>query len=188
MISRGTTILLTGPPGAGKTTTAHLWTAVRKKPAFPLDWDQITSTVVVADELRGLPSSSPHEQYGFGARVAAAEAKWITRSGVDCVLVGARAPFPPPELAAVWEPLDELDPVTIVLLPRADVCVARNAADAARIGEFAVPEEHVRGSFDMWHWERWSELPRAAVLDNSDMSQLEVVDELDRLVDQLTSS
>lgn len=145
---RGRTILLTGPPGAGKTRTALMWSATRSTGAFAIDWDAAASTVALADELRGMPAMELAERYNFAARLVSAQADAITRSGVDCIVVGARAPFPPAEFAHVWDPLDALDPLTIVLLPSPDVCAARNAADPTRIGDFAVAEDLVRGSFE----------------------------------------
>ncbi len=88
-------------------------------------------------------------------RWATGFARWARQRdarGVDCIVVGAKAPFPPAEFAHVLEQLDALDPITIVLLPSPDVCAARNAADPTRIGDFAVSEDLVRGSFEFWRW------------------------------------
>src|SRR3954452_2405708 len=177
---RGHTILLTGPPGAGKTRTSLVWSATRTAGAFAIDWDYARSTIATADELRAHPSGSVGEQYQFAARVIAAQADSITSDGVDCIVVGAKAPSPPPEFAAMWNALEPLDPITIVLLPSPDVCARRNATDPTRIGRFAVPDQWVRDSYESWGWRRWSERPRAVVIDTSAMTPSEVVEAAER--------
>ena len=184
MGAAGRTILLTGPPGAGKTRTSLLWSATRPN-VFALDWDLVRADVVAVDALRDAPQLPIDEQYALAARMIAAHAAQITASGVDCVVVGARPPHPPPAFAGTGAALDELDPVTIVLLPSVDVCAARNAGDVSRTGDFAVAEARVHESYGSWGWERWAELPRAAVLDTSAMTLAEVVDACERAVEEL---
>jgi hypothetical protein len=182
----GETILMTGPPGAGKTTTAMVWAVQRPRPTFFVDWDAVRSVVVVGDQLEGRPARDLDAQYRLAARVAAAQADWITRSGVDCVIAGARFPSPPPEFADVWTDLDALDPIVVVLLPRLGVCLERNATDAARLGDFAVDQSHVTGSFEQG-WDSWADHPRAVVLDTSDKTPQEVVDAVEAAVLRLTA-
>ena len=185
---RGQTILLTGPPGAGKTRTSLLWAVTRPAGAFAIDCDYARSTLMTADRLRGSTEMTLADQYKFAVQIIAAQAEDITRSGVDCIVVGARAPFPPPHFADIWTPLDALDPITIVLLPSPDVCAQRNLADPTRIGEFAVAEDLVRGSYDGWQWDRWRELPRAAVIDTSEMTSSQVVDAAEEAVHAILNS
>jgi hypothetical protein len=130
-------------------------------------------------------STDVGEQYRFAADIVGAQADGITRAGVDCIVVGAQAPFPPPEFAALWNAIEPLDPITIVLLPSPDVCAARNAADPTRIGPFAVPERWVRDSYESWEWHRWRERPRAAVIDTSDLTPSEVVEAVEGAVQRI---
>jgi hypothetical protein len=180
-VTRGQTFFVTGPPGCGKTTTAMLWSLRRPRPTFTLDWDTVRGVVVQADQLRGHASGDVSSQYRLAARALAAWAGTTTATGVDCVITGARVPSQPTDPVGwrhTWTDLDVLDPITIVLLPLVDVCVERNRADRARVGPFAVPEVHVRASYE-FAWDAWRDRPRAVVIDTSEMSQEEVVASLD---------
>ena len=183
-MTRGHTFFVTGPPGCGKTTTAMLWSLRRPRPTFTLDWDTVRGVIVQADRLRGYDSGAVSSQYRLAARALAAWAASTTATGVDCVITGARTPSQPTDPVDwrhAWTDLDVLDPVTIVLLPREEVCVERNRADRARIGPFAVPEAHVRASYQ-YAWDAWRRDPHALVVDTSEMSQDDVVASLDELV------
>jgi len=180
---RGATILLTGPPGAGKTRTALLWSLQRRRPTFALDWDPIASAIEVSDDLRGHAALDVDSRYQLAAKVAAAHAATITGSGVDCVIVGARAPRGtalPAGWEHTWDDLDQLEPYTVVLLPRMEVALERNRADRSRRGAFAVSDDHVRGGY-AFGWEQWESQPRAFVVDTSDMTLQQVVAELEQL-------
>jgi hypothetical protein len=177
----GRTFFFTGPPGAGKTSTAALWAIRRSTPTFWLDWDGVHSCVAVADEIEGRPTKDPDAQYGLAAKVMAAQAEMINRSGVDCALSGAWALDAPPEWQAAWDDLALLEPVVIVLLPSLEVCLSRNASDPARRGEFSVSADHVHGKY-AFDWARWADQPRGVVIDNSALSLDETVEAIEDAV------
>jgi hypothetical protein len=168
---------MTGPAAAGKTSTALLWSVTRERPTFALDCDLARSVMLIADQLHGraLDSNDVAAQYDSAAKVAAEWAAQVTAAGVDAVVVGGRLPNPPFEAwRHSWDDLDRLDPITVVLHPRVDVCVTRNASDSARRGEFAVAEEHVRFTHAL-AWDEWKGRRQAVVLDTSEMTHHQVV-------------
>ena len=181
----GAVIFLTGPPAAGKTTTALLWSVQRARPTWPVEWDATASALGAARDLgfKCLPDDVG-ERYGLAAAVMAKQAEEITSGGNDCVVVGAWAldwPGPDP-----WQPLGRLNPVVCVLLPNVETSVRRNANDPHRQGVFAVPEVHVRGSHSL-SWRLWADQPRAVVIDNSKMTVQETVDVLEREAKRLVA-
>jgi hypothetical protein len=186
---RGETILLTGPPLAGKTSTAMLWAAQRSRLTSPLDWDQLQKTLFGA-RLQQDPGAVS-DQYRFAAKVAAATARQITSTGADCVIAGARVPArpdDPPEWIGVWDDLDQLDPITIVLLPDVETRLARRRLDPGRLpgGQHPYSEAQVHQSHG-WAWHSWGEHPRASILDTSDMNQNEVIDAIELIASTLSS-
>jgi hypothetical protein len=127
----------------------------------------------------------------FAAKTAVATAAHVTALGLDCVITGARAPWvptDPPEWLGHWDDLDQLDPITIVLLPSLETRLERRRRDPGRLPGGAAPmgEDSVRKSHG-FGWERWRGHPRAAVLDTSDMSPAEVVDAVEQAVTTLTT-
>src|SRR5882757_1185569 len=185
---RGQTIFLTGPVVSGKTTTAQLWAMQRARATFAADWDDIQTTVLDSDLVRGHPLPDVVSRYRFAARVAAAQADRITATGIDCIVSGARVPetpTDPPEWRNMWDDLDRLDPITIVLLPSVEARLTRVRNDPHRRGPYAITEEQIRES-GRWAWNAWREHPRAAVLDTSDMDQQQVIAEVERAVSKLS--
>ncbi|QDP97690.1 hypothetical protein FOE78_18835 [Microlunatus elymi] len=185
---RGETILLTGPPLAGKTSTAVWWAERRARRTSPLDWDQLQKTLF-GPRLNQDPDQISN-QYRFAAKIAAATAEMITETGDDCVIAGARVPASaddPPEWVGVWDDLDQLDPITVVLLPSLETRLARRRADPGRLpgGLFPYSEEQVRRSHG-WAWNAWSAHPRASVLDTSAMNPDEVVQAVESIVAKLS--
>lgn len=185
---RGQTIFLTGPTMSGKTTTGQLWAMQRARATFAADWDDIQATLMDADLVRGRPLPDAPSRYRFAANVAVAQADRITAAGIDCVVSGARvpdSPAEPPEWRHMWDDLDRLNPITIVLLPSVESRLIRVRTDPRRRGPYAVTEEHIRESGG-WAWNAWRDHPRAAVLDTSDMHQQEVITEVEQAVSRLS--
>lgn len=181
--SDGQLIFLTGPPGAGKTSTAFVWSMRRPRPTWPLEWDATSSALRMARQLgySCLPDDTGL-RYALAAEVMAEQAAEITAAGNDCIVVGAWArdwPGPNP-----WAPMEQLQPIVCVLLPNVETAVARNAFDLHRRGPYAVPEEHVRGAFAL-DWRLWDGERRAVVLDNSGLTIEETADQLELRVQAL---
>lgn len=87
----------------------------------------------------------------------------------------------------MWDDVDLLDPIILVLLPSVEARLARARADPRRRGPYLIPEEHIRDS-GAWAWNAWRTHPRAAVLDTSTMSQEQVIAELERAVAALAGA
>jgi hypothetical protein len=180
---RGDVIFLTGPPLAGKTSTAMAWAAQRPRVTAPLDWDELHNVLFRGNRLRS--STDVHNRYRFAARIAAATAADVTTQGLDCVITGARVPHSPtdpPEWLGHWDDLDQLDPITIVLFPSLETRLERRRREPARL---ALSEEFVRHSHG-FGWERWHEQPRSAVLDTSDLTPAEVLAAVEQAVTKLS--
>lgn len=171
---QGLTILLAGPHGAGKTTTALRWSLERTRPTFVIDWDVIANTLATADVIAGRAPMPISDRYALAAQVAATHAATITAAGVDCIVVAARAPQPPPEWPDPWTALDERDLAIVVLLPSLDACLARNAADQSRRGAFAVAAEQVAHSYQ-WGWDQWALDERATIIDTTRLTPTQVI-------------
>ncbi|GAB3758142.1 hypothetical protein GCM10028864_43100 [Microlunatus parietis] len=183
MKQHGQAILLTGPPLAGKTSTAMKWAEQRPRTTAPLDWDELRSVLFRGQRVQSLTDVSL--QYRFAAKIASATAAHITASGIDCVIAGPRvpaSPTDPPEWVSVWDDLDQLDPITIVLLPSLEARLERRRMDTNRLhGRDAITEEQVRESH-RWAWQAWAENPRATVLDTTDMTREDVLSAVERAV------
>jgi len=80
-----------------------------------------------------------------------------------------------------WDDLDQLDPITLVLLPSLEVRLARSRIDPGRQRPNVMSEALIRDTH-RYAWSSWSEHSRAAVLDTSDMSPQEVARDLERAV------
>jgi chloramphenicol 3-O-phosphotransferase len=180
--SPGRTVFLTGPTGAGKTTTGMLWATTRPTPTWFFDWDAVRNDIVQADRLRGLSEMDLDAQYQLAAEVIAASVEASAHAGVDCIVAGAWAHRSAVEAryATTWDCLRELDPLVVVLLPSLEVCVERHAGDGARSSELGASRQAV----SFWHprFAAWADEPNAVVLDTSDWSPAETAAELERLV------
>jgi hypothetical protein len=159
-----------------------LWATTRERPTYFYDWDAVRSAIVLGDSLREHGEPDIEMQYQLAANVMAASAHATIQAGNDCVAAGAWA-HPsaiPGRYARTWDRMRTLGPLIMVLLPRLEVCVARNAADRARRGDFAVPSAAV----EFWHplYARWATDPNAVVIDSSELSREETVAELERQV------
>jgi hypothetical protein len=161
----------------------------RSRATFASDWDDIQATLTDGDLVRGHPLPDQASRYRFAARVAVAQADRITAAGIDCVVSGARVPdgpADPPEWRHMWDDLDRLNPITIVLLPSVEARLTRVRTDPRRRGPYAISEEHIRES-GRWAWNAWRGRPRAAVLDTSDMDQQQVIAEVEQAVSRLSA-
>jgi hypothetical protein len=180
----GEVIFLTGPPLAGKTSTAMSWAQQRPRVTAPLDWDELHNLLFRGDQLQS--STDVDSRYRFAAKIAAATAAHVTALGLDCVITGARVPHrptDPPGWLGHWDDLDRLDPITIVLLPDLTTRLERRHNDLGR--RIAMSEEFVHHTHG-FGWERWHGQRRAAVLDTSDMNPEEVLAAVEQAVQELS--
>ncbi|SDS32746.1 ATP-binding protein [Microlunatus soli] len=181
---RGQVIFLTGPTLAGKTTTAMAWAAQRSRITAPMDWDELRGTLFRGSRLQAADDIST--EYRFAARIATLTAAHIIDSGFDCLIAGPRVPAgpnDPPSWVGVWDELDQLQPITIALLPSLETRLERRRLDPGRVQ--ALSEDSVRESH-RWAWESWREQPRADVLDTSEMTLDQVLVAVEQTAARLT--
>ncbi|MET9230047.1 AAA family ATPase [Lentzea sp. NPDC003310] len=116
----GEVIILTGPPGAGKTTVAGLLAADADRPAVHLVTDQFYRAIRTGFVLPFLPEAHRQNEVVVGAITAAVAA--FARGGYDVVVDGIVGPW---FLAPFRELVGELAVSYVVLRPAVDVTVAR---------------------------------------------------------------
>lgn len=166
---RGQIVFFTGPAAAGKSTVAEAWATSRTKQTAHFDHDHARFLVRAGyiDPAASLANPALREaaeaQWLLAAAVCEAMAVTYTTRGVDFAL---SAFCPPGNLKESWEPLDALNPMIVVLLPRLEVVLRR---DANRVGRSHVGEQGVRRNF-AYDWETWRTDKRAYVIDNSELN------------------
>jgi hypothetical protein len=167
-------VLFTGPTGAGKTTVAQAWASSRSTPTAFFDHDDarfiLKAGYVKRSEVAADPALRPEgdRQWLLAARVCEAMADEYVRSGVDFALAAFR---PPGEWMGIWQRLDAMDPIVIVLLPSIETTLER---DAGRSGRAHTGEGSIRRAF-AYDWEPWRRHPRTHIIDNSALSVQDVV-------------
>jgi chloramphenicol 3-O-phosphotransferase len=177
----GRVVLFTGPTGAGKTSCASTWAAVRDRHTAWFDHDEarfilrsgyVSRSAAAADEsLR--PEAD--RQWLLAAAVCESMAQTYIADGVDFSLSAFR---PPGEWKGCWSRLDALDPLIVVLLPPMDVALER---DDTRTGRAHTGRASIERAYS-YNWDRWRNDPRAHVLDNSTMSVEDVAGQVEQLI------
>ncbi len=166
---RGQIVFFTGPAAAGKSTVAEAWATSRTKPTALFDHDHARFLVRAGyvDPAASIANpalrAAAEDQWLLAAAVCEAMAVTYTTRGVDFAL---SAFCPPGNLQESWAPLDALNPMIVVLLPKLEVVLRR---DAKRAGRSQTGEQGVRRNF-AYDWESWRTDKRAYVIDNSALS------------------
>jgi adenylate kinase family enzyme len=172
-VDSGSVLILTGPPGSGKTTVAHL-VAERFERAVYLESDWFWTTIVRGFIPPWQPESADQNRAVLGAVAAAAAA--LASGGYTVVIDGIVGPW---YLSLVADEMRRAGVETHyqVLRPRLDVALARATA---RKGEERVPghpaltdEEPIRHM-----WQQFAELGEfeRSVIDSSEMDPAETVE------------
>lgn len=168
-----TLVLLSGPAGSGKSTSAAAWAAR----------GQGVRSAIDVDALRGLIKAglaSPEDgwtdeterQWRLGVDVASAMARVYHRHGVDCII----DVYAPPGPECMWQGLvDELRIHRVTLLPSLDICLERNEKRNRYPG---LDEESVRANYEGLEWcVHEYNLPH--VIDNGNLTVEETVDAIE---------
>jgi len=169
VIKRGRIVLFTGPAAAGKSTIAEAWAASRSTQTAFFDHDHARFLMRSGYVSRSAAHADPalrdqaDQQWLLAAAVCEAIAETYTAWGFDFALSAFR---PPGAWKGCWERLDTMNPIIVVLLPKPEVLLSR---DAERTGRQHVGEASVRRGLG-YDWDAWRSDARACVIDNSELS------------------
>lgn len=160
-------LLVTGPAGAGKTTTAAEWASAHPDTAAHVSHDSVT-LLVRSGFVSGADAHRNPEgerQWRLGVDVCAATARIYAAAGIHCAI----DTFLLPHTRNLWDSVADLRPRIIVLLPDAERAVARNAGrDNWGVSEAAVRTNHAAMC-------AWNDTPGVLVLDTSRTTLPDVV-------------
>jgi hypothetical protein len=120
-----TLLMLTGPAGSGKSTAAAAWASRGASPRALIDTDELRCLIRagVAHPEHGWTEDTAR-QWNVAMDLWKAMVRVYMRHEIDCV-IDIYAP-PPPEPGDTF--MTDLDICQVILLPRLDVCLARNRA------------------------------------------------------------
>ncbi len=128
--------LFGGPAGAGKSTLARAWCAMRERAAH-MELDEIRHLIVSGLGDPQKPDDLQEEQYRLSVAATCALARTFVDGGYD---VAVDDVLEPRDFAQYWQPrLDGLAWKLVVVLPSLDETLSRSAQR-----EKGVREEHTR--------------------------------------------
>ena len=169
----GLIVILTGPPGAGKTTVAEEL-ARRRKLAFHLETDKFLGAIKSGYVMPWLPEA---EGQGRTLHRAAARAVGVFSELFDVFVEGV---IWPEQLAIYDQELRGVGPLHVVcLMPEEDEAVRRATT---RQNTHGITEERFRLSYKEFSAVRQLV---AVVLDTTNQGPLETVDAVERIVPAL---
>ncbi len=170
-------LFLTGPCGAGKSTTARAWADAQTVPTVCIDVDALRLLVRTGRARPELEwDSEASRQWESACRIAVAAAAIHRANGAQVVIEVYAPPAPPgtPGLPSWDELLIDLEAVVVHLMPSLDACLARNAE---RTGEARIDRLAVRRNYEDYAWCIDATKP-ANVIDTTNLSVSEVVESL----------
>ncbi|WP_284744567.1 AAA family ATPase [Amycolatopsis sp. RTGN1] len=140
----GSLLILTGPPGAGKSTVARLVTEGAPRPAVHLHTDSFYGWIRTGFVAPYLPEASRQNDVVLG--VIAEAACGYGRGGYDVVLDGVVGPWALEPFRDAAE-RDGLDLFYVVLRPSLEVTLARGTAREGRELTDVEPITGMHGAF-----------------------------------------
>jgi chloramphenicol 3-O-phosphotransferase len=165
-------ILLGGPAGSGKTTTADAWATAQAVPTAHLNLDSVRGRFRSHLRQPHIAGWTPEVdwQYNLARRVVVAAVREYIDSGVTCIVDDGLLPTHPAISYERWsEQLQGLPRRVVILLPTVEICLARNAQRPAgkRLADGLVRRFHGMSS-------KWiaADVP---VIDNSDLTVSDTV-------------
>lgn len=139
------TIILTGPSGAGKTTTCKRFLESASGEWAYINQDEIRQLILAGYESAGDYyqnwNDGTKRQWAASIPICVDIAKRYSEYGINCIL----DIFAPPEEFERWKPfLKNLDYSLIVLLPDEETTVLRNAErdDRSKLKENKIRQNH----------------------------------------------
>jgi predicted kinase len=166
-VPRPSVVVVTGPPGAGKSTVARL-VAARFDPAVCIESDWFWKTVVRGFVPPWEPEADPQNR--VVVRAFASAAAVMAAGGYGVVVDGIVGPW---NLDVVTEQLEALDVdcAYFVLRPAREVALARATARVGEAGTDGHPPLTDEGPI-LHMWDQFSDLGQYEdrVIDNTDLS------------------
>lgn len=163
-------LIITGPSGAGKTTTSQQFLQSASGEWAYVNQDEIRQMVVAGYESAGDYEQNWNDgtkrQWAVSIPICADICMRYVEYGINCIL----DIFAPPEEFEKWKPhLAGIDYKLVVLLPNVDITVARNAGreERSRLKENKIRQNHS-------YFQEWKNT-KAAVLDTTTLSLNEVL-------------
>jgi chloramphenicol 3-O-phosphotransferase len=175
-------LLLAGPAGAGKTTTARAWASAQQRPTAHISLDDVRDFVKsgYADPSDGWETAI-QQQYHLARQGCATLALNYVNAGFLCIIDDAIFPQWAEVSYQGWhELLREVPHYLVVLLPKFEYLVERNQS---RSGHRLLSEAMLRTIYDMML--PWHDQHAFPIIDNSELSIEETVASLQSEVDKL---
>ncbi len=175
-------LLLTGPAGAGKSAAGVAWASAQPGYAAHIQLDDVREMVVggFADPVAGWTAQTQW-QYDIARRNCADMARRFVAEGICCVIDDAIFPLWESADYAGWRDLlNDLPHALVVLLPRYEVVLARNAQ---RQGRRLLAPALLQTIYEMML--PWTAQNAFHVIDNSTLTPAETAEAIQRLTERL---
>lgn len=171
-------LLLSGPAGAGKSSTAREWADTRSQTTAWVDCDAIRGFVRAGRSLPDVVFDiEAQRQWNLAMSISAHMAQAYVDAGMHCV-VDVYAP--PPTNSDMWDELSDGRIIRVDLVPTLEACRQRNSQ---RSGRARISDEALVKNYETYAWC----LERAAGLNLIDNTHL-TLDETVERVAQLTQT
>lgn len=168
LVAEATVLLITGPAGSGKTSTAEAWASTGPAKSAHLSVDGMSLSVKAGFVSGAQPGAEAQRQWRLAISATIAAAHTYASEGVHVAIDSFALPIHLP----MWEPLRAFAFGVVVLLPDVEVAVQRNGHRQATTG-WGVPEADVRANHEMMS--RWMDEANVLVVDNSELELTSVV-------------
>lgn len=166
-------VLLSGPAGAGKTTTAQAWAMRGTLPRAVIDVDALHLLIRAGVALPEHGWNAETErQWNIGTELWMAMARVYHRNHVGCII----PVYAPPTPDDPWNHLyDDLNLVRIILFPTFEACQRRNR-DPNR--DFVVADDDLWSNYDDFAW-CVNNIKPDHVIDNTNLTLQQTVDAIE---------
>lgn len=161
-------LIVTGPAGCGKTTTARSWALASTSQVAHLSVDEMSLAVKAGHVSGSAGGSEARRQWLLAVSATGAAARTYACDGVHCAIDS----YMLPERLPLWAWSEDFDRSIVVLLPNVETAVERNATRKALDG-WGVPEWQVRANHEVMA--SWADHPSVTIIDNTRLALEDVV-------------